>query len=110
MADVTSSGIKPGCGVSIDSETIADFCDRWQITELALFGSVLRDDFGPESDVDVPVTFEPEAPWSLLDLIRMEDELRGLWGRKVDLVEEKALRNPFRRHEILKTKQVIHAT
>jgi hypothetical protein len=93
----------------IDTDRIADFCRRWRITEFALFGSVLRDDFRPDSDVDVLVTFEPEAPWSLWDLSRMRIELEALFGREVDLVEKKALRNPFRRREILSNQRVIYA-
>jgi len=79
------------------------------VRELALFGSVLRDDFGPDSDVDILVTFEPGAPWSLWDLEDMKQELRALFGRNVDLVEKPAIRNPFRRHEILSTSQVVYA-
>lgn len=51
--------------LSIDRDRIGDFCQRWSITEFALFGSVLRADFGPASDVDVLVTFAPDAPWTL---------------------------------------------
>jgi len=95
--------------VAIDQEQIAEFCRKWQVTELALFGSVLRDDFGPESDVDVLVTFAPEAPWSLFDLVDMVDELEAMLGRKVDLVESAGLRNPIRRRAILSSREVIHA-
>lgn len=93
----------------IDHDWIADFCRRWRIQELALFGSVLRNDFRPDSDVDVLVTFEPNAPWTLWDLSRMRFELEDLFGRKVDLVEKKALRNPFRRQAILADQQVVYA-
>lgn len=92
-----------------DPTKVADFCRRWQITQFSLFGSILRDDFGPDSDVDVLVRFAPEAPWSLLDLITMTEELEADIGRKIDLVEESALRNPFRRAAILSTRKVIHA-
>jgi hypothetical protein len=95
--------------VAIDQEQIAELCRKWQVTELALFGSVLRDDFGPESDVDVLVTFAPEAPWSLFDLVDMVDELEAMLGRKVDLVESAGLRNPIRRRAILSSREVIHA-
>jgi predicted nucleotidyltransferase len=93
----------------IDHDWIADFCQRWRIQELALFGSVLRNDFRPDSDVDVLVTFEPDAPWTLWDLSRMRFELEDRFGRKVDLVEKKALRNPFRRQAILADQQVVYA-
>ena len=95
--------------VSVPTEKIEAFCRKWRIVEFALFGSVLRDDFRPDSDVDVLVTFEPSAPWSLWDLIDMRDELGGMFGRQVDLVEERSLSNPFRRRAILRSKQVIYA-
>lgn len=95
--------------IPIDPDRLADFCRRWKITEFALFGSVLRDDFRPESDVDVLVTFEPNDPWSYWDWPAMTDELEAMFGRKVDLVEKKTVTNPFRRHRILTTKRVIYA-
>jgi predicted nucleotidyltransferase len=93
----------------VDPHQIADFCRRWKVTELALFGSVLREDFRPDSDVDVLVTFEPGAPWTLWDLSRMRIELEAIFGREVDLVEKKALRNPFRRQAILANQRVVYA-
>jgi predicted nucleotidyltransferase len=95
--------------IPFDSDRIADFCHRWRITEFALFGSAIRDDFRPDSDVDVLVTFEPGAPWTLWDLSRMRSELQAIFGREVDLVEKKALRNPFRRQAILANQRVIYA-
>jgi predicted nucleotidyltransferase len=74
-----------------------------------VFGSVLREDFGTDSDVDVLVSFQPDSTWDLLDLVDMRDELKALFGRNVDLVEEEGLRNPFRRSSILSTRQVIYA-
>ena len=90
--------------IAIDQEKIADFCRRWKIVELALFGSVLRDDFRPDSDVDVLVTFAPDAHWRLFDLVHMQDELREIIGREVDLVERRAVEgseNYIRRKHIL---------
>ena len=78
------------------------------VAEFSLFGSVLRDDFGPESDVDVAVTLSPDAHWSLYEWVDMIDELQEIFGRKVDLVEQTVVRNPYRRHEILATQQVIY--
>lgn len=90
--------------VPIDRDRLARFCRRWKVAEFALFGSVLRDDFRPDSDVDVLVAFAPDANWSLFDLVRMEDELSELLGRRVDLVERKAVEqseNYIRRKHIL---------
>ncbi|MBD0301002.1 MAG: nucleotidyltransferase family protein [Tolypothrix sp. T3-bin4] len=95
--------------IEVSEDAIASFCDRWKITEFALFGSILRDDFRPDSDVDVLVSFAPDEKWSLWDIIAMKEELEKLFGREVDLVQKDCLRNPFRRYEILSTKQVIYA-
>ncbi|MGH7128667.1 MAG: nucleotidyltransferase family protein, partial [Planctomycetaceae bacterium] len=88
---------------------IAAFCRKWKIAEFSLFGSVLREDFGPHSDIDVLIEFSKDAEWSLYDWIEMIDELQALFGRDVDLVERSGLRNPFRRQEILSTREVIYA-
>jgi len=82
---------------------------KWKITECALFGSVLRDDFAPDSDIDVLVSFDSSAHWSLFDFVEMREELKEFFGREVDLIEKDGLRNPFRRHEILTTRQIIYA-
>ncbi|WP_353671880.1 nucleotidyltransferase family protein [Synechocystis sp. LKSZ1] len=92
-------------------DKIADFCHKWQILEFALFGSVLRDDFCSESDIDVMVQFHPEAHPTLFDLSEMEDELKTLFQRDVDLVTRKGIeasRNPLRRQAILRSAQVIY--
>jgi predicted nucleotidyltransferase len=88
---------------------LARFCHRWKVRELSIFGSALGDDFGADSDVDVLVSFASGAEWSLLDLVGMRDELADLLGREVDLVEQEALKNPFRRAAILKSKRVLYA-
>jgi hypothetical protein len=98
--------------ITLPKEKIAEFCSRWKITEFALFGSVLRDDFGPTSDVDVLVTFASDARWSLLDHVTMQDELAVLYGRKVDLVSRRGIersRNPIRRRDILDSAEIIYA-
>jgi uncharacterized protein len=95
--------------IAIDQQKIEAFCRRWKIAEFSLFGSVLRGDFGPDSDVDVLISFEPEIPWSLFDWMDMIEELEKILGREVDVVEKSGLRNPFRRHEILTTKEVVYA-
>jgi uncharacterized protein len=89
---------------------IAEFCQRWKIIEFAFFGSVLRDDFRPDSDIDVLVTFAIDSNWSLFDWMDMKDELETLFGRKVDVADKEGLKNPYRRHEILRTHQVIYAS
>ena len=96
--------------IAIDRDRLEAFCRTWKIKEFSLFGSVLRDDFGPDSDVDVLVVFEENAGWDLWDIVDMREELKVLFGRDVDLVEKRALRNPFRRHDILSHHEVIHAT
>ena len=95
--------------IEIPTERISAFCRKWQIAEMALFGSVLREDFGPDSDVDVLVTFAPDVPWSLYDWVDMGDELGAILGRRAHLLASDGLRNPFRRREILTTREVIYA-
>jgi predicted nucleotidyltransferase len=95
--------------LNIGEEEILGFCNRWQIAELSVFGSVLRADFTDNSDIDLMVAFQPGAAWSLLDWVQMRDELHAMLGRRVDILEKRALRNPFRRHAILNSAQVIYA-
>ena len=95
--------------IAILPQEVEEFCRRWQVAELALFGSILTEEFGPDSDIDVLVTFSGEAQWSLLDLVSMQEELEQLFGRPVDLGEKDAVRNPFRRHHILTNKRDIYA-
>jgi uncharacterized protein len=98
--------------VRLPLEELKAFCRRWRIEELAIFGSALRQDFGPESDIDLLARFAPDAEWSLLEHVRMEDELAALLGRPVDLVCRDAVeqsRNWIRREAILSTAEVIYA-
>ena len=95
--------------VEVPLGEVAAFCQKWGIIEFALFGSVLREDFGPNSDVDVLVTFAPGAGISFDNRVEMLDELREIFGREVDIVEKACLRNPFRRHAILKSAEVLYA-
>lgn len=94
----------------ISPQQIADFCQRWKIVEFVLFGSVLREDFHADSDIDVLITLAPNHGLSLFDWIDMQQELETLFKRKVDLVDKRGLKNPFRRAEILKTHQVLYAS
>jgi len=95
--------------LNIAADRIEAFCRKWRLSELAVFGSALRSDFRPDSDVDVLVSFTPGAAMTLESYIDMRDELKGIFGREVDLVEKPLVRNPFRRHEILTTRRVLYA-
>ena len=97
--------------VRLPTEQIAAFCERWGVAEVAVFGSVLRDDFKLDSDVDVLVRFRGDATPSLFSLFRMEEELTEMVGRRVDLVERKGVeqsRNYIRREAILASAKLIH--
>ena len=99
-------------GVDIPEDKLDGFCRKWKIRRFALFGSVLRDDFGPESDVDCLVDFAPDADWTLLEVIRAEQELGEILGRPVDLVERPVVEkseNWIRRRRILQSARTIYA-
>jgi len=95
--------------LSIPTRKLKTFCQHWQVAELSLFGSALRDDFRSDSDVDVLVSFSSSAQTSLFDLVQMQIELEEIFGRPVDIVEKEALRNPYRKREILNNAQVVYA-
>ena len=115
--------MKPGMGTVDDRERLAarigvpmnaikTFCDRWQVEELALFGSVLRNDFGPDSDIDVLVRFRTERTPGLFGIAGMERELAELLARRVDLVNRAVIdgsRNYIRRKAILESARVVYA-
>jgi uncharacterized protein len=90
-------------------EKITLFCQKWNVVEFALFGSVLRNDFTVTSDVDVLVTFAPSSQTSLFDLAQMQIELQEIFGRPVDLVEKSSITNPYRKTTILESAEVIYA-
>ncbi len=101
----------PSAKIDIPKDKLAEFCRRWKINEFAPFGSVLSGDFRPDSDIDVLVTFAPDARWSLFALVEMENELKGILGCEVDLVSRRGLeasRNYIRRKAILNSAQVIY--
>jgi hypothetical protein len=101
-----------GARISIDEARIAQFCGKWKITEFALFGSVLRDDFTSDSDVDVLVTFAPDAGHGLFDLLHMQEEITEILGREVDLVSRAGIErspNYIRRKAILSSTEVVYA-
>ncbi|MCB8976996.1 MAG: nucleotidyltransferase family protein [Ardenticatenaceae bacterium] len=98
--------------IKVSESAIAAFCQKWLIEEFALFGSAVRDDFDQNSDVDILVTFKPEARWTLFDHVDMQDELQKLFGRDVDLVSRKGIersQNHIRRHEIIDSARVVYA-
>jgi predicted nucleotidyltransferase len=101
--------LSTGNRIGISRDQLANFCQRGMVAEMSLFGSILRDDFRPKSDIDVLVDFMPNATWSLFDISRMRLELSSLFGREVDLVQPNGLRNPFRRRAILSNREVIYA-
>lgn len=91
-------------GLHVSADRLADFCRRWSVAELALFGSVLRDDFGPASDIDVMVRFEPGTERRYYHLSEMREEMERLFGRPVDLVDRRVIEaseNYIRRRHIL---------
>ena len=97
--------------IEVPIERIQEFCDRWQIIEFALFGSVLRDDFRPDSDIDVLISFAPEAHPTLFTLVDIQTELERLFNRSVDVVTRDGIeqsRNPFRRQNILSSAVTIY--
>jgi len=98
--------------LQFDPVRIGEFCEKWKVAEFAIFGSALRADFEPDSDVDVLVTFKPDSKRSLFDLVQMEEELKVMIGREVDLVTRpgiEASRNYLRRKAILSSAKVLYA-
>jgi hypothetical protein len=101
-----------GGKITISDEALAEFCRRWDVVEVAVFGSVLRDDFTPESDVDLLVTFGPEAEPTLFDIVKMQRELESIIGRRVDVGTKRAVEqdaNELRRSSILDAARVVYA-
>ena len=99
-------------GLAETQTQVEEFCRRWKISALELFGSALREEFDDKSDVDLLVSFEPDSQWSLLDLIAMEDALAEIVGRPVDLVTRRSVersRNWRRRREILGSARILYA-
>jgi len=98
--------------IPLPQAQLSEFCQRWHISELALFGSVLRDDFQPSSDIDVLITFAPNAKRGAFVLAQMQEELEAIFEREVDLVSKRAIersQNPIRRQNILESAQTIYA-
>lgn len=95
--------------MTVPVEAIEAFCRRWNVVEFSLFGSVTRDDFRPDSDVDVLVRFADGQHPRGLRFVTMKLELEDLFGRPVDLVEQGTIDNPFRRHSIMQERTVVYA-
>ena len=97
--------------IELPKEKVGEFCRKWKIVEFALFGSVLREDFRSSSDIDVLVSFEPQARWSLMDVVEMQNELETMLGRKVDLIERSAIErseNYIRCRHILNSAEPVY--
>lgn len=97
--------------LGITPEQLTDFCDRWHVAELAVFGSILRDDFHAGSDIDVLVSYQPTAQRGLFEKMHMKEELETLCDRPVDLVSKRAIersQNWIRRKNILESAEVIY--
>ena len=98
--------------LGVEPEIIADFCQKWKISKLSAFGSIVREELQPESDIDLLVTFSDNADWTMFDHFNMEEELSHILGREVDLVNIKALeenQNPIYKQEILNSARQIYA-
>ena len=95
--------------INLPMERIQDFCRRYGVAEFALFGSVLRDDFRPDSDVDVMLQFKPGYGFTFENTPAIEDDLAAIFGRRIDVIEKGKIGNPFRRHTILSSYRVVYA-
>ena len=99
--------------ITLPTQEIQEFCQRWHITELALFGSVLREDFRPDSDIDILVSFDPNFQRGLTETMQMREELQTIFQRKIDFIVKSAIErseNWLRRQNILTTAQVIYVS
>ena len=93
----------------VTAEQIAAFCRKHHIRWLAVFGSVLRDDFGPDSDVDVMLKFRRGRGFTFENTPDIQEDLERMFGRSVDVIEKGRIRNPFRRHSIMNSYRVVYA-
>ena len=100
-------------GLNIPEEKLSALCQKYLVKELSIFGSILRDDFKSESDIDLLITFNEKANYSLFDIVRIQEEFAKLFGRPVDIVSRRAVersRNFYRKKAILDTAKIIYAT
>jgi predicted nucleotidyltransferase len=99
-------------GINLGSEEVRRFCQRWKVSKLSVFGSVLRQDFRADSDVDFLVEFEEDEDWDLFDDLQMQDELSTIIGRESNILTRRAVesaQNPLLRHNILNTAETVCA-
>lgn len=112
MQKAKKAGFQPcKTAIPLPEDAITDFCKQWKIDELYLFGSILRDDFHDDSDVDAMVQFSTDSQWSLFDLVEMKAELESAFARKVDIMTKKSVEdstNWIRRQEILNSARLFY--
>jgi predicted nucleotidyltransferase len=96
-------------GIIINYEDIANLCKKYNINELSIFGSSIRDDYKKDSDIDILVSFNKASEITLFDIMDLENEFSELIKREVDIVEKESLKNPIRKNRILSTREIIYA-
>jgi uncharacterized protein len=94
---------------SIEDNLFYSLIKKYSLSEVALFGSVIREDYSDNSDIDILISFTANSKKSLFDIINLKYDFECILNRKVDVIEKSALKNPFRKNEILKTARVIYA-
>ncbi len=102
--------LEPSLSIKFSTESIIEFCQRWKVQEFYLFGSVLRDDFNEQSDIDVMIKFLPDPGWGW-EVVRMDSELEKIFGRKVDIAYKDVVEqddNWLRQKNILSTARLIY--
>ena len=95
--------------IELDEKILIELSHKYNIVELSLFGSILRDDFSEDSDIDILVEFSPDTQYSFFDILHIKEDFQKQLGRTIDLVEKEGIKNPYRRKEILSTNKVIYA-
>ena len=95
--------------IELDEKILIELSHKYNIIELSLFGSVLRDDFTLTSDIDILIVFSPDTQYSFFDILHIKEDFQKQLGRPIDLVEKEGIKNPYRRDEILSTNKVIYA-
>lgn len=99
----------PALAIEVSEERLQDFCRRYGVEEICLFGSALRPDFRPDSDIDLMLKFKPGHGFTFENTPDIQDELQRIFGRKVDVIEKGKIRNPIRRQEIMNSYRVLYA-